>query len=93
MNHLERKKKLEKKCYIDGDTNETASKQYCILYSLFEINSYKCAIYNLCNAYHTGALLLWLSFLYVVITFKDFVQKRSDFVIVPKGQASTSYDQ
>ncbi|CAI6362979.1 unnamed protein product [Macrosiphum euphorbiae] len=40
-----------------------------------------------------GALLLWLSFLYVVITFKDFVQKRSDFVIVPKGQASTSYDQ
>ncbi|KAL4089322.1 hypothetical protein QTP88_024376 [Uroleucon formosanum] len=40
-----------------------------------------------------GALLLWLSFLYVVITFKDFVQKSSDFVIVPKGQASTSYDQ
>lgn len=41
----------------------------------------------------TGALLLWLSFLYIVMTFKDLVQKRSDFVIVPKGHASTSYDQ
>ncbi|VVC31406.1 Transmembrane protein 72 [Cinara cedri] len=40
-----------------------------------------------------GALLLWLSFLYIIVTFKDFLQKRSDFVIVPKGQASTSYDQ
>ncbi|XP_025414132.1 uncharacterized protein LOC112686158 [Sipha flava] len=40
-----------------------------------------------------GILLLWLSFLYIVVTFKDLVQKRSDFVIVPKGQATTSYDQ
>jgi len=43
---------------------------------------------------HTGALLLWLSFLYVIVTFKDIVQKRQDFVIVPRGEmASTSYDR
>ncbi|XP_050429482.1 uncharacterized protein LOC126838808 [Adelges cooleyi] len=40
-----------------------------------------------------GGLLLWLSFLYLIITFKDSVHRRSDFMFVSRGETSTAYDQ
>ncbi|XP_050532820.1 uncharacterized protein LOC126900866 [Daktulosphaira vitifoliae] len=63
-----------------------------LLYSLFSVVFFLWP-YGLWLSYVAGALLICLAMLYLVMTFKDSAHKRSDFIILSRGEASTSYDQ